>query len=522
MQVFISRFLNSFGWLLILGLSLEASTASALDLDWTGQFRAESNYIQNYTLDGSTLMDPAKTTAQGYYIPGGGEKTINFQALFLRLKPSLIVNDNIYIKSEWWVGDPIFGFYGSGVPYNRDERNYYSNQSRGFPITAQRVWGELLTDLGVVQLGRAPLHWGLGLVWNSGDSIWSRYASTGDMIRMVTKFGAFSLSPALVKYGIGNNIGGVCSNTASLTAGICNSGSGGSSVLDYSLALKYENLDEEMSMGVNYVRRISGNSGGNAGFSGIQDPGNDGVVDATSVNYGIWDIYGEKKIGNFRIAGEVPLASGSVGGINYSSFGLAIESSYNFGEKFELSARFGRASGQANVATGAVPSPYGAFYFNPNYKLGMLMFNYQFRNFAGPNTVNDSTTVDSSLVSPYDNPITNAQYLMLSGGYNFNQKWSMRMSWIYASALETATAGSDFFNTWLHKFVTAAGDAGVQSASLGWELDTGVTFKWDQALQFDFDIGFWVPGQFYGFTNTANTTPVSTVIGASFKVGVAF
>src|SRR5690606_7675673 len=111
--------------------------------------------------------------------------------LFLRLRPSVIVNDNVTIKSEWWVGDPIFGIFGGSVPGLTSQRQFYSNQSAGSFVSAQRVWAELTTDVGTVQVGRAPLQWGLGLVWNAGDGIGDRYQSTGDLIRLVSRFGAF-------------------------------------------------------------------------------------------------------------------------------------------------------------------------------------------------------------------------------------------------------------------------------------------------------------------------------------------
>src|SRR4051812_39971401 len=81
----------------------------ALELDWSGQFWSEFNFVHNYAMDPSdqgASLDPVRNAAGGYYIPGGGYQDASFQSLFLRLRPKLVVNDNIYIKSEWWVGDP--------------------------------------------------------------------------------------------------------------------------------------------------------------------------------------------------------------------------------------------------------------------------------------------------------------------------------------------------------------------------------------------------------------------------------
>ena len=89
--------------------ALIPSQSQALELDWSGLFRSELNYIHNYTLNTSGAAPDTvsgRATAGGYYIPGAGSVDANFETLFLKLKPRLVVNDNIYIK---WSG-------GSGAP----------------------------------------------------------------------------------------------------------------------------------------------------------------------------------------------------------------------------------------------------------------------------------------------------------------------------------------------------------------------------------------------------------------------
>ena len=195
----------------VLGGLLVSGMASALELDWSGQFWSEYNFIHNYSMDTSTVgSDPVRSAAGGYYVPGGGTNDASFNSLFLRLRPKVVVNDNIYIKSEFWFGDPIYGMFGNAVPYASDQHQYSSSQSRGSILTAQRFWGEFLTDIGTVQIGRVPLHWGLGIVWDSGDNVWDRYMSTGDAIRWIAKFGSFSFIPSIIINSTGNTVGGAC------------------------------------------------------------------------------------------------------------------------------------------------------------------------------------------------------------------------------------------------------------------------------------------------------------------------
>jgi hypothetical protein len=494
----------------VLALGLSTVNAWALELDWSGQFRAENHYVRHYQMDalGNITRDAARDGVGGYYIPGGGSDNSTFQTLFLRLRPKLVVNDNIYIKSEWWLGDPVYGLFGNAAPYTVDQRQYYSSQSRGSTITAQRFWAEFLTDVGTVQVGRAPLHWGLGLFWNSGEGLWDRYESTGDVIRLVSKFGAFSFVPSVVKYSLGNTIGGACT----IAAGACSNVAGAGGMSDYSLQLKYENPDEDFEGGVNFVKRIAGAvQDSTYGYFGVQ-----GVP--AGMNYNTWDLYGRKKFGRFSLAGELPITTGDIGGIEYKTFAAAIESELKIGDSWETSLRFGHAPGQPGGAVGATPSRYKAYFFNQNYRIGLIMFNYQLANFAAPSAQNNP---NASVRSPFDNPVVNANYLSLLGGIR-TDKWRFHAGLVFAKALEPAADQSSFFNTWSRSF--ANNTSGIsQSDSLGWEMDYGAAFQWDETFQFGLDLGWFFPGDFYKFTNVAGrTNATDTVFATVFRVGVVF
>lgn len=497
-----------------LGLS---HPAQALDLDWSGQFRAEADWIHNYNLDSSNAAtDATREAGKGYYIPGGGTSTAQFQTLFMRLKPKLIVNDNIYIKSEWWVGDPIYGLFGSGAPQTGDQRQYYSNQNRGSAISAQRFWAEILTDVGTVQVGRAPLNWGLGVVWNNGDGLWDRYESTGDIIRLISKFGAFTFSPGIVKYSMGNTVGGACAVTG---PGVCSTLPGDGGVSEITLSFQYDNPDEDFEGGVNFIRRISaGAQDPTSGYLGIGLSGGGQVPVGGS--YNTWDVYAKKKFGKFSLGGELPIASGDIGGLGYKTFGLAAEAGYKFSDTFETTLKAGHAPGQGSVTPGTLPGQYKAFYFNPNYRLGMIMFNYQLANFSGPQTQNNPATGSANLSSPYDNPIVNANYLNLGLALRAD-KWNFHGGFTWAQAQEAALANQDFYNHLRHQYVADA-TGNNQSTSLGWEMDYGTTFQWDDNFQVGLDMGVFFPGAYYKYSNTAVGNATDTVIAGQARVGITF
>ena len=494
---------------------ITVSSASALDLDWSGQFRAENHWIKNYTMGNGALSDVTRAGKGGYYIPGGGDDSAHFQTLFMRARPKVIVNDNVYIKSEWWLGNPIYGFYGNGFPGSADQRIYNSTGSTGSTLTVARLWADLMTDVGTVQLGRAPLNWGLGLVWNSGDGMYDRYQSTGDVVRIVSKFGSFTVSPSVIKYGTGNNIGGACSAVGAT----CTAHPGGSALTDISFQLKYENPDEDMEGGVNFIRRLGGPSQDASG-GGVYVPGDTtGGARAGGMNFTTWDIYAKKKFGNFSIGGEVPVITGELGGASYQTSALVAESKYKFNETWDFNLDFGQMPGQPNAGTATSADIFRAFYANPAYRKGFIMFQYQLANFQGPNTQNNSSVTSANLRSPWDNPMTNTRYLSLGLGARTN-KWRFHADYLFASALEAASAGSTYFNSWERRFYANA--AKDQAKGMGWEMDYGLTFDWDDHFQFGFDFGWFFPGAYYKFSNTATDNNTDAVFGTVLKAGVTF
>jgi hypothetical protein len=171
--------------------------------------------------------------------------------------------------------------------------------------------------------------------------------------------------------------------------------------------------------------------------------------------------------------------------------------------------------------SGSTIDNYKAFYFNPNYHIAMIMFNYQLANFAGPQTQNNPTLNPSNLKSPYDNPIVDAQYVSLATQIKPWEKWTFRPTFAYAVAPKTAANGQNFFNYWT-RTVETNNSGKNQGSNLGWELDLGITFQWDEYFTFSFDNGVFFPGSFYAFSNTPQDNATSPVFASSVRIGVNF
>jgi hypothetical protein len=489
--------------------------AYGLELDWSGQFWSEFNYVHNYSLDnGGSPTDPTRVGQGGYYIDSAGSRDASFQNLFLRLRPKVVVNDNIYIKSEIWFGDPIYGIFGNAVPYQIDQRQYYSSQSRGSTLSAQRFWGEFLSDVGTFQVGRVPLHWGLGIVWNAGDNLWDRYMSTGDGVRWIAKFGSFSFIPSFILNSTGNTIGGACVFNA---AGTCVPQGGIGGVSDYSLVFKYENTEDDLEIGVNVLRRLGG--GGQDPNGGVLAPG--AKPESTAgMNFITYDLFARKKLNTLTLGAEVPITNGNLGQANYSTVAIAGEADWKPNDTWNFLLKAGYAPGQPSF-TDSTLADYKAFYFNPNYHIAMIMFNYQLANFAGPQTLNNPNARASALASPYDNPIVDAQYISVSSQIKPWEKWTIRPLLAYAVAPKTAANGEKFFNYWTRSIETN-NTGKSQGSSLGWEFDLGLTFQWDEYFQFSLDNGLFFPGSFYAFSNTPTENATNVVFATSVRIGVNF
>ena len=473
--------------------------ARAVDLDWTGQFRAEAVMINNYAPE--TYVGQTAATG-GYETSPSGGKDARFQTLFLRLRPKLIVNDNVAIKSEWWLGNPVTGFYGADYPgtSRTDQRYFNSNYNGGSVISAQRFWAEFLTDLGTFQVGRAPHHWGLGLIHHSGDGLFDRYQTTGDTFKMISKFGNFSLIPGITKYAMGSAAGG--------------GGNQGQTLSELTIGLRYENQDEDFEGGVNLVRRMADAQSTAAGINNTGGAGPAPITTTGGMNLTIWDIYAKKRMGKVDFGLEAPIFNGELVGYKYQAFALALEMAVHASDAWTFGAKAGKVPGQPNSAS-SLPEKWRMVYLHPNYRLGLLMFNYNFGNFAGNNNANTAGEVKSI----YDAPITNANYLMLSTALTAD-KWRFTAAFITAKANETAKTGSQYFNTRTREYSTVAANHD-QSSALGTEIDLGIALNWDEYTTFALDMGFLMQGDFYKFAGTADND-LKTMFGAVGSIGVKF
>lgn len=464
-----------------LTLGVDAPQVQALDLDWQGRFQVETNSLFGYS--------HGEAIDKGYNIPRNADTPASFQNLFLSLRPRVLVNDNVSIFSDLWFNSPDAGFFGS----NTTGGGAYSiNRTGNAAVSARALYAEVATDFGTFRVGRMPLHFGLGLIWNSSaPGNRSRLPSYGDGMSLTTKLGSFKVTPAFVKY-----------QQARLT-GSTQAFQADSGITDYALNLSYQNEDEQMDAGLQFMRRLAGPASGILDPFATTPPG--GPVAVTGYVYNVWDFYAKKKAGMMTYAVEVPLASGLVASQSYSTVAGAFHARADLSDFWNLKLNLGAASGQGNQS----PNKLTAFYFHPDYRPGLIMFNYNLRN------------ISKGTGSAYDNPITNARFLSLSAGY-VRGKFSHEVLGLYAFADQAADGTNRFFNTWSGQYEAGGNGAQAQGKGLGFEMDYSLGYDWDESTRFGADFGLFFPGNFYAFSNTAVQNTQKAVFGTNLGMTVRF
>ncbi|MGZ3695784.1 MAG: hypothetical protein ACXWQO_16915, partial [Bdellovibrionota bacterium] len=499
------RMVNKFFLGGALALLLSPSNASALTLDWSGYFRADHNFVHDYQMDKAS-PGYSNSGDTGEYIPGQGKKTTTFSSVFMKLKPRVLVNDNVIVRSEWNVGDPVYGFFGRNIP-REDRNNPFSTQKDGMDLSVARLWLDVHTDFGTVQVGRAPFHWGLGVIFNSGDRPFDRYQSTSDTIRLVSKFGYLSLMPLYAKNAMGRSLAGARNP---FTDAILQ---GSDDVTDYGLGLKYENPEEDLEGGALYYKRNANDAQNNYYYPAGSTTYTGG---SNGMNLKLINLYAKKSWKRVELGAELPIYSGEIGDMNgvgtrntYKATAVAIEAALKY-DTWKHSLKLGSVPGQSPTTSGAANrgSAFGAMQFHRAYKLGQILFNYNLGNFGAVNPdpipTNAGTPVVGQVtptsVSPYDASVTNAKYVMFSSEKRWEQ-WGMNFGVVWAKANQSAKTGKDAFNYRTRQWFTSVADQGT---NLGIEAGFGTRYNWDDNISFGAEIGMLFPGDYFKYINNAS------------------
>ncbi len=120
----------------------------------------------------------------------------------LRLEPTINVTEQVRVKAQIDVFDNMVlgstpegytlnGVRSDGVAINAFARTQVApiagyNSPIG-SINAKRAWAEVKTPFGLLQFGRMPSHWGMGMLVNNGDCLDCDYGTNADRVMFSTK-----------------------------------------------------------------------------------------------------------------------------------------------------------------------------------------------------------------------------------------------------------------------------------------------------------------------------------------------
>ena len=88
-----------------------------------------------------------------------------------------------------------------------------------------------------------------------------------------------------------------------------------------------------------------------------------------------------------------------------------------------------------------------------------------------------------------------------------------------ANALETASANKNAYHHEENYLFVSTED---QDESYGYEFDFGFDYQWNPNVMISGYYGYWVVGDYYAFSNTSDTLPLSNVHGGGLKATLEF
>ena len=468
------------------------TSAFAIPVDWHGVFGVDSTRVDQYR---KATSNPAISTADGSQatdIHGSNAENASFQTYLLKLQPTFVINDSVTLNGELTTNYGRGGFLGDNSTkqgqssYTFGNALYLHNTNNGDSLLLNRFYAELFADTATFIVGRYSKHWGLGAIYNSGDKLWDRHYSGHDGFDARLKLGSFYFTPYWSKLSNGSTQ----VNT--------------DDVSDYGISVLYDNKDKDIALGVHFSKRKAKQYATTYASSTANSTT---AIPLGSTNVKLWDVYLSKSFGAFKIGVEVPLASGDMGNVYsttqrsaFKANAVLLESSLELNKKWTLGLDGGQVSGDNGGEAN-----FEAMYLHPNYQVAHLLFRYNMSNMRNGNSI-------------FDSYITNARYGKLYAQY-MTDTWKLKTAFIYATAMESAKAGSVAFNHEKNKKFTATQN---QSDDLGYELDFDIEYNWNTNVSLGFQLGYLFTGDYFAFTNTANQQKVENSYLTNFHVAVEF
>ncbi len=399
---------------LIIALLCVAGPVFAASINFSGSLRADTGHFSDLALGAPGTAGP-----KSYF----GARAL--------LQPNLIIDDHFSLQSQWSLlaspgtsNRPSTSTSPMTPPANvalgPGQGGFIWGDTSSVGLILSRVWLQWTSDFGVLRLGRMPVSWGYGLIYDAGDKTWDNWQSTLDRFDY--------------RLHLGNVVGGVAYSRPFATSVLR-----GVNVHEYySVYLKYENPESEVEAGILYeLQNRKGNPNINPLSVGMS-PAIAGTTPFPSTN-NLVDLYIKKTVRYFSFGGELAWAGGDAfdgNGDNaadsLSSFSVLLNAAY---ETSSLKAflDFMYVSGDGNYADGSFS---GFALLNRNRHAGLIMG----QELMGALHVSDGNSVGLGGLFAYGGAnVFSGVYLIRPGvRIDWSQNWSSGIEVIWARMVEGA------------------------------------------------------------------------------------
>ncbi len=408
-----------------------SSPASAADVTWEGFYRAR------YLVYDSLSLSDSNAQAEG------AASAIDHR---MRLQPAWTLSEHAQLHAQFdvlaytlwgdapdtWT-DPV-----DGSSIALAEADGVSTSGAG--LKATRAWAEAYTGVGKFAVGRMPLHWGAGILWNDGNDPLSEYGDTADRVQFTTRLGAVFVMAAVDVQSEGY-VGDV-SEPVDDMAGL-------------SAAFGFRSETAGLALLNNYRFQPSNEWGAYTG-----------------------DLWGYSEIGPLRLELEI---AGTVGGgnldtgandIEVAAFGAMLDAGWN-AEKIGFGVQGGMATGDADPDDGSVKT----FRFDRDHNVALMLFEEPLPTLGTTvrNDANGGRTTDAALSGE---GVSNALYVRPRVNYRLLPNLDLETAYITA----TLAKGPD----------TTEGRKGY-----GHEIDVSLRYDPHPHLWVKGTAGVLIPGAYY-------------------------
>ncbi|MBH1989481.1 MAG: TIGR04551 family protein [Myxococcaceae bacterium] len=519
--VFFALSLNSFAedW-------KEESVSKQSFFELNGYFRARMNYLNRCDLGTYIPMDrlPVGTRmGQGtshcpvpssYHSAENAGKNSNDRPssllsgdLRLRLDPTIHVNEDIRIKGTFDIFDNLVLGHSAGLSGSASYPDSFLTATQfelpNHYLNIKRVWAEIDNPVGQFRFGRMPMHFGMGLLYNSGNSMTNDYGDNVDGLLFTTQVWGHYLTPGFLVSTVSPiQRGGGTGSLGDAGVPYQNTEWGqryslDPSVATYTFLMSFAKIDKQSDLeALIQDKRWVLNYGALASYRMQKNAWLKDQIQTRDSRVGSASLWADYYWNTLHMEAE---AVGMIGGIKNSTGlwadpnqstpltilqgGIAFRSRYGLmANKLGLGLDAGWASGDRAYGMGARPglkqttqkgdadgSQFGGsdttlnnFRFNPAYQVDMILF----REVIGT--------------------ITDAFYLRPHIAYDLNKSFGLRL---------------DVISSFSHFAESTPG----QSRLLGLEFDASATYQSEYGLFARLQYGLLVP--FSGLNHSTSQVP---------------